>query len=379
MAGDKKLLYVINHIDWFWSHRLPLAQGAQSEGWDISVAVTGGTQDGRLAQDRFRGIELPPSDKGFAPFTVLKIIWSIHKLIVRERPDVLHAITLKYAFMAGLAARMHKDVKIVHTIAGLGYLFSGEGMKPAILRLIVGPFLKIALKHPRAQIIFQNPDDERLMVKRKFARPSQCHLILGSGVDLNMFAQKPLPDEDIPIVLMPTRLVYDKGVAIFIEAAKILAGRGIQARYQIAGGITKNNPLAISESDMNKMISGTSVEWLGKISDMPSLFSACSVVCYPSWYGEGIPKVLLEAAATGRPIVTTDHPGCREVVDEDVNGKLVPIKDATATADALEVLLRDPIKMQEMGAASRKRAEDDFDVNLIVARTLSVYNTALVS
>jgi glycosyltransferase involved in cell wall biosynthesis len=377
--GNKKLLYVINHIDWFWSHRLPLAQGAQSDGWAVSVAVTGAKNDAKLAPSGFKGLELPPSDQGFAPLTVLKIIWAIHKVIAKENPDVLHVITLKYAFMAGLAARLHKNVKIVHTIAGLGYLFSGEGFKPALLRLFVGPFLKIALKHPRAQIIFQNPDDERLMVKRKFARPSQCHLILGSGVDLEQFRFTPLPEDALPIVLMPTRLVHDKGIAVFIEAAQILKARGVQARFQIAGGITRNNPLAISEKDMRELVKDGAAEWLGKVEDMAALYAASTLICYPSYYGEGVPKVLLEAAATGRPIVTTDHPGCREVVKDEENGLLVPVKDAQATAEAIAGLLRDRALLQKMARNSRARAEQDFDVKLIVRRTLSVYNTALVS
>jgi glycosyltransferase involved in cell wall biosynthesis len=377
--GNKKLLYVINHIDWFWSHRLPLAQGAQCDGWTVSVAVTGAKTEAKLRPTGFKGIELPASDQGFAPLTVFKIIWAIHKIIIKEKPDVLHAITLKYAFMAGLAARMHKHLKIVHTIAGLGYLFSGEGLQPTFLRLIVGPFLKIALKHPRAQIIFQNPDDERLMVKRKFVRPSQCHLILGSGVDLEQFRFTTLPEDAVPIVLMPTRLVHDKGIAVFIETARILKTRGVQARFQIAGGVTRNNPLAISEKQMHELIKYGAAEWLGKVDDMAALYRASTLICYPSYYGEGVPKVLLEAAATGRPIITTDHPGCREVVHTGENGLLVPVKDAQATADAIIRLLNDRSLMQKMGQSSRARAEHDFDVKLIVRRTISVYNTALVS
>lgn len=375
---DRKLLYVINHMDWFWTHRLPLARGAQNEGWQVSVAATGAERDEKLSAQGFQGCALPPFE-GFAPFGVLKIIWAIHYLIKEHKPDVLHVITLKYAFMAGLAARLHKDVKIVHTIAGLGYLFSGEGLKPAVLRFFIGPFLKLALKHPRAQIIFQNPDDERLMVKRGFARSSQCHLILGSGVDLQQFAFAPEPQNDAPIVLMPTRLVHDKGIAIFIEAARLLKAKNIQARFQIAGGTTKNNPLAISQAEMARMVKDGAVEWLGKVSDMPALLTACALVCYPSYYGEGIPKVLLEAASMGRAMVTTDHPGCREVVRDGENGFLVPVKNAQATAEAIQKLLNDQSLRNQMGRASRARAEAEFDVKLIVARTLSVYNTALVS
>lgn len=376
--GDRKLLYVINHIDWFWSHRLPLARAAQQRGWKVSVAVTGAGRDARLAGQGFQGLDLPPADQGFGPLAVLKIISAIHALIKHEKPDVVHAITLKYAFIAGLAARLSPDVKIVHTIAGLGYLFAGEGLKPKILRLVVGPFLKCALKHPRAQIIFQNPDDQDLMIKRGFVHASQCHLIRGSGIDLEAFPFTGEPeDAGLPVVLMPTRLVHDKGIAVFIEAAKILRTEGLEARFQIAGGVTRNNPLAISESEMKAMIEGSPVEWLGRIDDMPALFAASTLVCYPSYYGEGVPKVLLEAAASGRAIVTTDHPGCREAVKDGENGLLVPVKDARAAAAAVALLLRDAPLRRSMGKASRLRAEEHFDVRLIVNETLRVYDAAL--
>lgn len=373
-----KLIYVINHIDWFWSHRLPLAQGAQKDKWDVHVAVPDASKDEKLQQNGFTGHDLPPA-RGFLPFVVLRTIWSIHQLIKRENPTALHAITLKYAFMAGLAARFHKDVKVIHTIAGLGFLFSGEGFKPAMLRFIVGPFLKFALKHPRAQIIFQNPDDESLMIRCGFVRNAQCHLIKGSGVDLEQFpftAEKP---SDPPIVLLPTRLVHDKGISVFIETAKRLEEQGIDADFQIAGGITTSNPWAITQEEMDEMLQGSKVKWLGKVDDMPALYKAASLILYPSYYGEGVPKVLLEASAIGRAIITTDHPGCREAVDEGKNGLLVPIKDVDATVEAVSKLIKDPKTRESMGAESRKRAEEVFDVKLIVKSTLGVYKAASVS
>ncbi len=366
----KKLLFVINHIDWFWSHRLPLAKGAQMEGMDVHVAVTGATNDPNLKPQHFTGHELPDSD-GSA--SLLKIIWAVHKIIKTEKPDVVHAITLKHAFLAGLAARFHKNVKIVHTLAGLGYLFSGEGMKPQILRTLIGPFLKLALKHKNAQLIFQNPDDMALMIRRGFATAERCTLIRGSGVDLTEFPCTDLPNDAEPIVLMPTRLVHEKGVAVFIEAANILRERGIKARCQIAGGISHSNPRAISEEEMAAMLEDSAVEWLGKVSDMPALYKTATLICYPSYYGEGVPKVLLEAAATGRAIITCDHAGCREAVDDGISGLLIPVKDANATADAMQSLLEDRARLESMGKESHELAVRDYDVISVVERTLKVY------
>lgn len=363
---SKKLLFVINHIDWFWSHRLPLARGAQDAGWDVGVAVTGAKDDSNLARAAFNGYELPASG-------AIKIIRAIHKVITCARPSIVHAITLKYAFFAGLAARFDRHVQVVHTLAGLGYLFSGEGLRPQILRALVGPFLKLALKHKRAYLIFQNPDDMALMIRYGFATAERSTLIRGSGVDLEEFPLTPLPQSPCPIVLMPTRLVHEKGIAVFIEAAKILKARGLNARFQIAGGLCLNNPSAISEREMQAMLAGSDVEWLGKITDMPRLYQGASLICYPSYYGEGVPKVLLEAAATGRAIVTTDHPGCREAVEHDQTGMLVPVKDALSCADAVQSLLQDPERLIAMSRASHDLAARDFAVESVVERTLKIY------
>jgi glycosyltransferase involved in cell wall biosynthesis len=372
----QKILYVINHIDWFWSHRLPLAKGAQGAGYDVHVAVTGAAADSKLAQQNFTGHGLPASEGG--PLNLLRAIWALHKIMAQQKPNVVHAITLKYAFITGLAALLHPSIRVVHTIAGLGYLFSGEGLKPRILRALVGPFLKLALSSARTSLIFQNPDDMRLMIARGFARPERCHLILGSGVDLNEFKPIPAQPSDCPVVLMPTRLVRDKGIAVFIEAAKLLRQNPPRARFQIAGGISQSNPLAITETEMKAMLDGSTVEWLGKVSDMPGLLGQAAIIAYPSYYGEGIPKVLLEAAAMGKAIVTTDHPGCREVVADGENGLLVPVKDARALAAGIQALLENTPRREDMGRESRRRAETMFDVALIVRQTLAVYESSKI-
>lgn len=359
-----KLLYVINHIDWFWSHRLPLALGAQKEGWNVHVAVP--QADAQLKAQGFHGHDL-----GYDG--ILKTILNLRQILRTEKPDLVHAITLKYAFITGLALVFQKNIKAVYTIAGLGYLFSGEGLKPKILRTILAPVFKLVFCNSYTTLIFQNKDDRALFLKRGFAKMEQCHLIRGSGVDVLQFAYQEETDSDPKLVLMATRLVHDKGVAVFIEAARLLKKRGVDAKFQIAGGVARDNPLAISAAEMERMVAYGAAEWLGKVSDMPGLLAKSHLVVYPSYYGEGVPKVLLEAAATGRAIITTDHPGCREVVQHGVNGLLVPVKDVEATANAIEELLRDAARRKLMGLKSRGRAEEEFDVRKTVRETLSVY------
>lgn len=365
-----KILYIINNIDWFWSHRLPLALAAKDAGYGVIVAAShvDEAQKQKLAAHGFEGVCLPPADTIISPFTVLRNIKAIYDVLKTHKPDILHVITIKYAFLAGLAARSCPRLKVVHTIAGLGYLFSGNDLKPRLLRLIAGLPLKLALS--RAELIFQNPDDRDLMIERDFADKAHSHLIRGSGVDINEFSYSPPPEDGKPLVLMATRLLHDKGVAVFIEAAKII---GDKARFQIAGGEVTSNPLAITKDQMEAMIKDSPVEWLGRVADMPALIRQSAVFVYPSYYREGIPKVLLEAASIGRAIVTTDHPGCREAVEDGVNGFLVPIKDPNATAQATLKLLQDPALRDSMGKASRRRAEDEFNVERIVTETLGVY------
>lgn len=357
----KKILYVINHADWFWSHRLPLALGAQKDGWQVHVAVPGGADDPRFAKYGFAAHNF----EGRA----FHAIGSIRTLARDLWPDLVHAVTLKTAFLTGLA--LGSDFKQVFTIAGLGFLFSDEGLKPKLLRLVTGPFLKRALRH--AALVVQNPDDRKTLENHGFSRPGQCALIRGSGVDLAVFTPQPGLESDPPVVLMPTRLIREKGVSVFADAARILKHRGVQVRCVVAGGLDDDNPHALTASEMKKYCADGALEWPGKISDIPRALAECALVAYPSWYGEGIPKVLLEAAACGKAIITTDHPGCREAVRHGENGLLVPVKDAQALAGAIEELLNNPARRQMMGEQGRKRAEKEFDVNLIVEQTLKVY------
>lgn len=357
-----KLLYVINHIDWFWSHRLRLAQAAQENGYDVHIAVPGA--DEKLAEAGFNGYDLP--------VVPMKTILALRKIVRAETPDIVHAITLKYAFLTGLAVT-GLNVKCVYTIAGLGYLFSGESLKPKILRFFLAPFFKFIFRSKKAALIFQNPDDKNLFIRRGFAREDKSFLIPGSGVDLQQFSFTEEPKEEEKLVLMPTRLVHDKGVSVFIEAARILKARGVNAKFQIAGGITQNNPLAISAQEMKEMTADGAAQWLGKVDDMPALYRAAHLIAYPSWYGEGVPKVLLEAASTGRAIVTTDHPGCREAVQDGVTGLLVPVKDAEALANAVETLLNDNNLRRAMSKKSRALAEKKFAADIIVQETLKIY------
>jgi glycosyltransferase involved in cell wall biosynthesis len=239
------------------------------------------------------------------------------------------------------------------------------------LRFVIKPFLKHALNG--AAIVAQNPDDIKTLCNEGLITDQAVRLIRGSGVDVTQFSPINGAEAHPPIVLMPTRLIREKGVSIFAEAARILKARGVDVRCVIAGALDHNNPHAITEKEINALTADGSLVWAGKMDDMPRALNEASLVAYPSWYGEGIPKVLLEAAACGKAIITTDHTGCREVVEHGVNGYLVPVRDAVALAESIEVLLSNPELRYGMGRKSRMRAEQEFNVTIIVRQTLDFY------
>lgn len=374
--GHKKVIYIQDDLGWFFSHRLALAIAAQKSDWYVGLAIYGADQDDRMHKHGFAAHGLPNPGKKLSVFRALDVARAVKRIVRAENPTIVHIIGLKYAVICGAVLRFQKR-KLVMTLAGLGFLFSDQGWKPRIMRAVLGPVLRFALKNPRAQIIFQNPDDMAMMTRGHFVREENCHLIRSSGVDLEAFQPRDEAKVDSPpLVVMATRLIHDKGVKEFIEAARLIKSRGSEAQFVLAGGITTHNPNAITHDEITAMVVDGTVQWLGRVDDMPGLFARSTLVVYPSYYREGVPKVLLEAAAMAKPIVTTDHPGCREVVQDGVNGFLVPVRDPIKTADAVERILTDSDLAENMGQQSREIAKAQFDVHKIVAQTLKVYEAA---
>ena len=372
-----KLLYVINHIDWFWSHRYSLAKSAQEHGWEVYVACHGSEKDTALVKEGFKPVEIPEYEGGIKPRSLLKVIKALRQEIKGIEPDVVHAITIKYAFMTSFATLFLKGPRVIFTIAGLGYLFSDNNLKADIIRFIGKPALKLAFARKDIFLIFQNTDDLKIMTQNGFVKKENTKVILGSGVNIHKFVHSPEPQDKTPVVFMPTRLVKDKGVAIFVEAAKIVQEQGHKANFIIGGGLDTNNPSALTEQEMHEILEGSNVTWRGKIIDMPRMYRRSNIVVYPSYYREGVPKVLLEAASAGRAIITTDHPGCREVVDHNVNGLLVPVKDEQKTAEAIIDLLENKDKRIKMARKSREKAANEFNVGIINAETMAVYENII--
>lgn len=368
----QKLLYIFDHSD--WRSRMPIANAAQDKGYDVTIGIVG-TLDDTSALVGFKTIFLHKPAGKMTPAGALKTIAALRGAIREIEPDMIHTVTLKYAFLLGLAAFGTHAGKLIYTLAGLGFLFRSEGIKPKAMRIMLSPLFFLIFRSAKARIIFQNPDDLTLFTTLHYARAEQCHLVVSSGVDLDKFQPiKKKGSQDKPLkVLMPTRLVREKGIQIFVDAARYLKAKGMEGDFEIAGGETMHNPGAISKKEMLEMTRDGAAHWLGRVEDMPALLAEADIVVYPSYYGEGVPRVLIEAAACGKPIVTTDHPGCREAVNHGENGFLVPVKDMEATAHTIEKLIKNDKLRHQMEKNSRKLAETTFDVKIVVKKTLAVY------
>lgn len=370
---SRKILYIFDAGD--WESRMEVAHKAQEKGYDLTIGLITTDQNAAHKNCDIPVYLLQKKSTKIGILSTLKFIADIQSLIRTQRPDIIHVVTLKYSFMTGIAALPFAKIRKIFTLAGLGYLFRSDAQKSKILCSILSPFFKMVFHRPHTHLIFQNRDDQNLLIDNGFVKQQKTSLIKGSGVYLDRFHPGNQKHENPPIVLMPTRLVHDKGISVFIEAARILKQRGIDARFRIAGGETRHNPRSITKEEMQDMIKDGSVEWLGRVNDLPQRLASAALIVYPSHYGEGIPRVLLESCAAGKAIITTDHPGCREAVDHEENGLLVPVKNSQATADAIETLLADPNRIQSMQVKSRQKAEKEFDIHLIAEKTISLYET----
>lgn len=377
MSRQPHLLMVLNDMAWFWSHRLPLANAILERGWKLSLTSAGAADDKAVTDMGIEGFNLPTHGGHVNPLVLITRLFALARIIRQTKPDIIHAITLRYAFYTGLVCRVIGYGPIVFTIAGLGSLFSSKTAKMQILRFLIRPLLKLAFSGQDRFIIFQNPDDRKAMLDAGIVKEEQVALIRGSGVDLTEFPLQPLPQDEDPIILFTSRLVKEKGIHDFVEAARILKEKGARARFQVAGDIYPNNPNSLTTEEIQSFHDEGVIEWLGQCSGMPQVLASSYMIVLPSYYGEGVPKVLLEAAATGRPIITCDAPGCREAVQHEVNGLLVPPQNAQELAKAIESLLNDPAKAASLGQEGRRHVESDFTVETVVKRTLEVYDNAL--
>jgi glycosyltransferase involved in cell wall biosynthesis len=376
MPPPRKILFFVTEDWYFWSHRLLLARAAHAAGYDVVVVTRVREHGDRIRAEGFKLIPVELRRRGANPWQELKLIARIAQIYRAERPDIVHHVAVKPVLYGAFAAWLTRVPATVNALAGLGYVFSSRRLKAQMLRPVFKLAYHFVLNRGNSRTILQNSEDQRLLVDAAFLSPGKAALIRGSGVDMTQFVPVPESD-DVPIVVMASRMLWDKGVAEFVQAAQLLHGSGISARFVLVGTTDDENPTAVPISRLLEWQSGGDVEWWGYREDMHAVLASSHVVCLPTFYGEGLPKVLIEAAACGRPIVTTNIPGCRDIVRNGENGLLIPPRNATALAEALKHLLLDSSLRKRMGRRGREIAESEFSVERVNEQTLALYRALL--
>lgn len=368
-------MFIVN-VDWFFiSHRLAIAQKAIEDGYDVHIATT--ITDGQQKLEKC-GLTVHPimiNRSGSNAIGGIQTFIAIQKTLAKCKPDILHLITIKPVLLGGIAAQVQKIPAVIAAISGLGYVFLAKGYLASIRKFIVGALYRLALKHSNCRVIFQNNEDRETVQAMTEIGDESTFLIGGSGVRLDIFTSTPLPAGP-PIVMLAARLLRDKGIIEFFNAAQMLkAKKGTSsslARFVLVGAIDPDNPASLTPAMLDQWHRENVVELWGHRSNMPATLSEATIVVLPS-YREGFPKVLMEAAASARAVITTDVPGCRDAIKPGITGMLVPARDPVALANAIEELLEDRSLCKKFGIAGRKFAEEAFDVNLIVAHHMAIY------
>ncbi len=372
-----RLLYLVNIPRFFITHRLPLALAAQDAGYEVHVASSMYDEASvqRIIDSGLPFHPLPLRQHSTSPIHEWEALRAIYKLYRQLQPDIVHQVSIKAVLYGGVAAWMAGVPAVVNAISGLGYVFVAQDMKAVAIRQAAKLAYRLVLRNAHSRTIFQNPDDCDFFIRSGLIAPQRTVIIKGSGVDVDVFSPQPEAD-GLPVILFAGRLMWQKGAGEFVEAARRLQGR---ARFVIAGFAEVGNPATVPSEKLEEWQHSGVIEWWGHRADMPVVFAQSHIVCLPSSYGEGVPKVLIEAASCGRAVVTTDTPGCREIARHGENGLLVPVHDVDALCAALTVLIDDPARRQQMGAAGRKIVEAEFSLAQVNTQTLALYETLLAN
>jgi glycosyltransferase involved in cell wall biosynthesis len=358
---------------WYlYNHRISLARELKRRGVDLILLSPADEFAPILLEQGFDWRPISMTRQGLNPMIELATLFKLTRLYRQLQPDVAHHFTTKPVIYGSMAGRWASVPTIINAITGLGYLFAREGVFGKMLRLLAGLLYRLSLRGPSIKVIFQNQNDRTLFVDSGWARADQTFLIPGSGVDTEQFSSVEEPDS-VPIVLLVGRMLWDKGVSEFVEAARMLKARGVEAEFRLVGGTDPGNPAAIPESMLKQWSQEGTIQWLGQQNNMSEVYANSSVVALPSNYREGVPRTLIEAAAVGRPLVASDIPGCRDIVKDGINGFLVPPKDAVQLAAAIEELLENPGLRRRMGQAGREMVMEKYSDEKILQATLALY------
>lgn len=384
MKSKGKILYVVNHAAFFVSHRLPIALVARDQGFSIDL-ITGQAGSpsmeilatAKLKEVRICHKRVSFSSSGLNPITELMGLIQLINVVNKIKPDIIHCISPKGIIYGGLAARFAKVKNLILAISGMGFAFTQRDSSNQFrnfLSKIYNLIFAFILKHPSVRVIVQNDDDRLTVIKMGFDS-NKIVLIPGSGVELEKLVNLEI-ESKAPLVLLPARMLWDKGVGEFIEAARQLKSLEPQWRFILAGAADYQNPTRVPVGLLEELSAKQIIEWVGHVDNIIPYYSEASIVCLPS-YREGMPKCLLEAAAAGCAVVTTDTVGCREAILPDVTGFLVPVGDVEELKNALYLLMDNKDLREKFGRSGRELAINKFGLDLVIKSTLSIYTDLL--
>jgi len=360
--------------DWYlFNFSLALARRLKASGYDVLLLSPPGAYGGRLREVGLSWQPVPMNRQSLNPLRELRLVARLIGIYRRERPDIVHHFTIKCVVYGAIAATLAGVPARINAVTGLGHVFTSSSLRARLLRPLVRAMMRWALTAKRSRLILQNSDDVANL--GIFADGWKIRLIKGSGVDISRFrpGRKPVLTGETTRVLLASRLLWDKGLGEYVEAARRLLGAGLPMRFRIAGAPDPGNPASIPQAQLDAWAAEGAVEPLGHVEDMPAELARTDIFVLPSYYGEGLPRSLIEAAASALPLIATDRPGCRDVVSDGENGLIVAARDAAALAAAIRRLHDNPVWARKLGQAARNKALAEFDQRTVISRTLEVY------
>lgn len=375
-----KIILFANTEWYLYNFRRTLALALSDAGHDVLLISPTGPYAEKLQALGLRWLPVPMARRSLNPFRELALVLWLRKLMRDEKVDLVHGFTIKGAVYGSVAARLAGVSARVNGIDGLGYVFASNDLKARLLRPLVRAMLRLALDGRNSRLILQNPDDVALFDRANLVESDRVRMIPGAGVDCNRFTAGGKRVEDGPLrVLLAARLLWDKGLAEYVAAAQLLKAQGRNIHFLLAGTPDPGNPDSVPEQTVQSWVEKGLIDWLGQVVDMAALLATVHVVALPTAYREGLPTSLIEGAACALPLITTDMPGCREVVSHEVDGLLVPVRNAEALAQAIARLDDDPELAARLGAAARAKVLAQFDEKIVIKRTMAVYQELLPS
>ena len=371
MGKNLKILYFVTE-DWvFWSHRLSLAKAAKEAGYKVLVMTRVNNHREKIERE---GFELIPLGMGRGSTNIFDEIFTLLKIIEiyrREKPDLIHHVAIKPVLYGTLAARFSPRSLVINLLTGFTRTFHKVRWKSTLIKQLVMWLYRLAYFGLKPVTVFQNPSDMQIFLDQHILKRKNAEIIKGSGVDTQRFS-KSEEHEGIPVVILASRMLWEKGIEEFVEAAKILRQNNVECRMVLVGDADSESPKSVPPNMLNKWNSEGVIEWWGHSGDMPQVFSQANLVCLPS-YHEGTPKVLLEAAASGLAIVATDIPGCSQIVRQDDNGILVPVRNSEKLAEAIQFLVENPKVRRKMGERGREIILEEFSDEIVIKKYLELY------